>query len=276
MQVAQNVANRVNQIVSFKELSIGSGSTVILKGNNEGCFSGYSNYTGAPLKWDRAGNFYASKVTITGAINATSGSITGDLSVTGKLIFKSGTTERGRIYADSGGIHLTIGGKGIEIDTFGNVNVPNASLTVYNDITSGHGGLTVLNNIVSQNGTISCVGDITVSSGGVTSNNGMLAPNGSVLVKYNIEAQTGYVKAGDWMSAHNDITSETGSVFATLGEMKCKFDITSTYGSLVAKDKCVVQDNNYWCKGSEGDNGTFTDGSGNTITVKGGIITGGL
>lgn len=68
-----------NELGKFKEISIGSGSTIILKANRDGCFSGGSSYGSAPLSWDRNGNFYA-----------TAGEIAGDFTVSGSLFSDDG------------------------------------------------------------------------------------------------------------------------------------------------------------------------------------------
>jgi hypothetical protein len=86
LAVASNVGNKVNQMGNFKELYVGAGSTIILKGNKEGCFSGAVNYSTAPLKWNNAGIFRCTGAFINGEITATGGSITGDLTVTGSLL----------------------------------------------------------------------------------------------------------------------------------------------------------------------------------------------
>lgn len=98
MQVATNVGNKVNQMGNFKELSVGAGST-ILKANREGFFMGASNYTGGKIKLSYGGNAYfggtfavgtsltfnGTALAVTGTITATGGSITGDFSISGDL-----------------------------------------------------------------------------------------------------------------------------------------------------------------------------------------------
>lgn len=74
----------VNQIGHFKELITGAG-TKILKINSAGLFMGAGSFGSAPFRVDYNGNFVATQATITGTINASGGTISGDLVVTGKL-----------------------------------------------------------------------------------------------------------------------------------------------------------------------------------------------
>jgi len=92
LAVASNVGNRVNMMGNFKELYVGAGSTILFKANRDGCFSGATNYTGAPLKWNNAGIFRCTGAYVNGNITATGGTISGDLTVTGSLFSDDGLT----------------------------------------------------------------------------------------------------------------------------------------------------------------------------------------
>jgi hypothetical protein len=247
----QDSFRRGQWYLQLKELTVGGGNSVF-KVQNGKVFAGSAKYETAKFKIDP----------LTGTIY-----IAGNADVTGNVRFLSGTTERGRIYADSNGMYMTIGGKGFNIDTNGNAFVPNADLTVFNDITSTNGEITCYNDIRTTHGKIYCVGDITISDGGVTSNNGLYSPNGSVLVKYNIEAETGYVKAGDWITARNNITSEVGGFIALDG------NFASTDGNFYTTNGYMAAGDKFICDSQDGVTGTYDPASGNKIRFTGGIAT---
>lgn len=131
-----------NQIGHFKELVAGAGSKVF-KVNSAGIFAGAASYGSAPFQLSYAGALNATGVTISGVITATSGSITGDMVVTGslysdlsgkrtkladgKISFLSSTTEKGFIkQTNDNGLTLASNGSVYFTDLSGN---PNAELT---------------------------------------------------------------------------------------------------------------------------------------------------
>lgn len=211
---------KTNKIGNFISLSVGSGGTV-LKATQGWLFGGSSKQSTAPFRVNLAsGILYATGAQISGTINSTGGtfsgtlvaatgsfsgtitasggSITGDIDVTGKLIFKSGSSERGRIYCDSSKMYIQVGGsgKGCYFDTNGNFFAPNASMYVYNDIQSGHGSIYGYNDVYSTNGSVYSL------------NSDVYSLNGSVWAKNDIYTNNGSIRA------YNDIRSNNGKVIA--------------------------------------------------------------
>jgi hypothetical protein len=107
--VAPKTDYKVNQIGHFKQLVAGAGAKVF-KVNDSGVFAGAASYGSAPFKLSYAGALTATGANITGTVNATAGSITGDLLVgtalgesvlikgsTGKIVLQYNNTAKGTI-----------------------------------------------------------------------------------------------------------------------------------------------------------------------------------
>ena len=129
----------VDTFRNMKELQFGAGTSKIL-GNRDGFGIGGVNVLSAPFQVSYAGGLTCTGANITGAINATSGTISGNLTVTGSLFSDDGTgfqmelisggllflkssVQKGYVKTAAGGNGLTIGSDNIFFTTNAGVNL---------------------------------------------------------------------------------------------------------------------------------------------------------
>ncbi len=245
--VRKNTVQGINEFGNFKQLIVGAGST-IFKSNKEGVFAGGVNYSSAKLKI----------------------SYTGNLGLAGRLDFLYGSTSKGAIYVNSSGI-VTIESLGSAGAWFTNTS----QFYVKNDIVSQNGKIIAYNDIISQHGSISALTDI-YSTGGSMHTNGhdIYADDASVWCYKDMYSTHGSV----W--AYNDIYTNNGNIHAYGtgggGSIYANGNFGTVDGNIYTNNGWISAGGYFNCQGEDGSTGTFTDGGGNTITVKGGIITDGL
>lgn len=175
---------------NFRELSAGAGSE-LFKVNKDGVFVGATNFVDAPFSVDFLGALVASGATISGTINATSGTFSGTITVSGAL------TVSGSITVGTGVETIVLNGANGDMlfknsgTTVGQLGVSSGTTTLNGNgtdlyiINSGSGHIA----LTSQNGTVyitSNNSDISLDAGDelflTSGDDTIIAPSGDVYV----------------------------------------------------------------------------------------------
>lgn len=306
--VAPKTNYNVNQIGHYKQLVVGAG-TKVFKANNDGVFAGSSSYGSAPFKLSYAGvltavGLIATNADITGKITSTSGAIGGwtigatSLTGGGVTLSSAGALSVGSgdniFKANSSGIYLgnsTFGSAPFRVSMAGALTATDATIT--GAITATSGSFTGA--ITATSGDIS--GDLTVT-GSLLSADSSAYQTKIVDGKISFlksTAEKAYIKTATDNSslaiASGDriyFTKTSGSPLLNIDQdsnitiASDAFIIWSSGRKLTASGSKIACDGDFDVTGvykiddESGDTGTFKDYDGNTITVKGGIITGGV
>lgn len=264
--IGQEISTRASQIAHFAELSTGAGETTF-KVNNQGMFMGASNYGDAPFKVDYSGNMTAANAEFPG------GTVTGGQTAyntgTGFWMGLDGTVYKFSI-GDGSTKYLTWDGTSLTIR--GTLNA--------DDITAG-----------------TLTGRVIQTSSSTSAERVIIDPSASnqrsIQIKNSSNAVRGWIGKGEESStdlainttASLDLSFASGlgydrSFYIQKGGIFCddsqddKAVIGST-GTTFAEiiGYYIKAKTKFVCDNNEGVTGSFEDKDGNTITVKGGIIT---
>ena len=136
--------------ISGGTIAIGSGNN-IFKADSNGIYLGNATFSSAPFRVSMGGVLTATSATITGAINATSGNFSGNITSTATI--SGGTIVGGSIEGGSivgGSISI---GSNFSVNSTGTLTAVNANLSGTITATAGNiGGFTIANNTLSAAG----------------------------------------------------------------------------------------------------------------------------
>ena len=127
--------------ISGGTISIGS-SNSIFKADANGIYLGNATFASAPFRVSMAGALTATSATITGVINATSGNFSGDITSTATIT--GGTISGGAINGGS----INIGGGNFTVNAAGSLTAVNATLSGSVNATSGKIGNWVIDGTI--------------------------------------------------------------------------------------------------------------------------------